>query len=205
MHFRLESAGRTFCPGMGNIPMIALQAIAAFFVFKLMFRRNASVAQSGEPLQYAGSSATVHSQQATAQYGSAMPGAAPSPQRVPAGFDIEAFLRIAKLNFVRLQAANDIKNLDDIREFVSPKLYAEVKMQMDARGNAPQQTDVVSLKAELLEVVSESNHHLASVHFSGTIREVIGATAVPFDEVWNLSKPIQGRKGWIVAGIQQSH
>ena len=97
----------------------------------------------------------------------------------------------------------DAKNIDDIREFVAPEMFAEIKMDMDARGNAAQQTDVVTLNAELLEVVTEGNRHLASVHFSGMIREVAGAAAVPFDEVWNLAKPVSGDKGWVIAGIQQ--
>jgi predicted lipid-binding transport protein (Tim44 family) len=86
---------------------------------------------------------------------------------------------------------------------VSPELFAEIKMQMDERGNAPQQTDVVTLNAELLEVTTEGNRHIASVHFSGMIREVAGAAAAPFNEIWNLSKPTEGAQGWIIAGIQQ--
>ena len=76
-------------------------------------------------------------------------------------------------------------------------------MQMDERGSAPQQTDIVTLNAELLEVTTEANRYIASVHFSGMIREVVGAAASPFDEVWNLSKPIEGSQGWMIAGIQQ--
>jgi predicted lipid-binding transport protein (Tim44 family) len=82
-------------------------------------------------------------------------------------------------------------------------LFAEIKMQMDERGNVAQQTDVVTLNAELLEVTTETDRHIASVHFSGMIREAAGAAAAPFDEVWNLSKPTAGDKGWIIAGIQQ--
>ena len=122
---------------------------------------------------------------------------------VPADFDSEGFLRVAKLNFVRLQAANDARNLDDIREFVSPELYAEIKMQIDERGAAEQQTDVVTLNADLLEVTTEGDRHVASVHFSGMIREVADAAASPFEEVWNLAKPLDGSRGWVVAGIQQ--
>ena len=189
--------------GMANILMIALLAMAAVFVFKWLFRRNASAAQPAGSLQYAGisRSAMTPPPQATPSFGSSA--AAPSEQHIPAGFDTQAFLRIAKLNFVRLQAANDVKNLDDIREFVSPELFAEIKMQMDERGNAPQQTDVVTLNADLLDVTTESNRHIASVHFSGTIREVVSAAAAPFDEIWNLSKSIDGNGGWVVAGIQQ--
>ena len=61
----------------------------------------------------------------------------------------------------------------------------------------------MTLNAELLEVSTEDNRHIASVHFSGMIREVADAAAAPFDEVWNLSKPSEGGKGWVIAGIQQ--
>ena len=121
------------------------------------------------------------------------------------GFDTEAFLRVAKLNFVRLQAANDARNLDDIRQFVSPEVFAEIKVQMDERGNIPQRTDVVTLHADLLEVTTEGSRHVASVRFSGMIRETEESAATPFDEIWHLSKPVDDTQGWVVAGIQQIH
>ena len=190
--------------GMANILMIALLAMAAVFAVKWLLRRKAP-ASSDNALQYAGTSSPRPAPAAVAfPQGSAAPVASiPSAVRIPEGFDSDAFLRVAKLNFVRLQASNDAKSIDDIREFVSPELYAEIKMQMDERGDAPQQTDIVTLNAELLEVTSEAGRHIASVHFSGTLREVVGATATPFDEVWNLSKPVSGDKGWVIAGIQQ--
>jgi predicted lipid-binding transport protein (Tim44 family) len=174
----------------------------------LLFRRNAPVAQPDDSMRYAGASNNAAPmapapQQAAPQFGSATPAVAPSASRIPEGFDSEGFLRIAKVNFVRLQAANDAKNMDDIREFVAPEMFAEIKMQMDERGSTPQQTDVVTLNAELLEVVSEGQRHVASVHFSGMIRETVGGAAVPFSEVWNLAKPISGERGWVIAGIQQ--
>jgi len=182
--------------GMANILMIALLAMAAVFAVKWLLRRKAP---SDGALQYAGAG-SAQPRSAPVSYGSAAPSA---PARIPEGFDSDAFLRIAKLNFVRLQASNDAKSIDDIRQFVSPELYAEIKMQMDERGDAPQQTDIVTLNAELLEVVTEAHRHLASVHFSGTLREVVGATATPFDEIWNLAKPVSGDQGWVIAGIQQ--
>lgn len=193
--------------GMANILMIALLAMAAVFVVRLLMRRNSpppGASYPNEPLQYAGGNPdAVATPLATAPFGSVAAAVAPAAARVPEGFDSEGFLRVAKLNFVRLQAANDAGNIDDIREFVSPELFAEIKMQMDERGNAPQQTDVVTLNAELLEVTTEGNRHIASVHFSGMIREVAGAAAAPFNEIWNLSKPTEGAQGWIIAGIQQ--
>ena len=187
--------------GVANILMIALLALAAVVAVKWLLRRKAP---SDGALQYAGAGNSRQQPAATGpQFGSAAPSGTSGLARIPDGFDSEAFLRIAKLNFVRLQASNDAKSLDDIREFVSPELYAEIKMQMDERGDSPQQTDIVTLNAELLEVLTEGNRHIASVHFSGTLREAVGATATPFDEIWNLAKPVSGDKGWVIAGIQQ--
>lgn len=203
--------------GLANFVMIGLLVVAAVMVFKLLFRRKAAPAPApAEPMQYAGvggpgmtpppfeprqaASGSVGYPDRTAS--AVQPSGSPTPN-VPAGFDSDGFLRVAKLNFIRLQAANDAGNLDDIREFVGPELFAEIRMQFDERGKGPQQTDVVTLNAELLEVVTEANRHIASVRFSGMIREEAGAAAAPFDEVWNLSKPVEGGKGWVVAGIQQ--
>ncbi|MEI7614086.1 MAG: TIM44-like domain-containing protein [Betaproteobacteria bacterium] len=183
--------------GMGNMLMIGLLVMAAFFVFKLLFRRKET---APEPMQYAGAG-NASMAPPVPQYAAAS--APVANARIPADFDTEGFLRVAKLNFVRLQAANDTKNLNDIREFVSPEVFAEISMQMSERGSAPQQTDIVTLNAELLEVVTENDQHFASVHFSGMIREEAGAAAAPFDEVWNLSKPTNGSRGWLIAGLQQ--
>jgi len=191
--------------GMANILMIALLAMAAVFVVKLLMRR-AAPARPSDPLQYAGGARPELARDEPSVV--PFPGAraavnADSAARIPAGFDSEGFLRVAKLNFIRLQAANDSGDLADIREFVSPELYAEIKMQLDERGQAAQQTDVVTLNAELLEVVSEDARHIASVQFSGMLRETAGAPATPFTEVWHLAKPVAGDQGWIIAGIQQ--
>jgi len=189
--------------GMTNFLMIVLLVMAAIFVFKLLFRRTTPPVQAAgypETLRY---SAVDDSPAATASNVVPIGALAAGAANVPADFDSEGFLRIAKVNFVRLQAANDAKNLDDIRDFVSPELHAEIKLQMDERGDIAQRTDVVTLNAELLEVATEGNRHIASVHFSGMIREAADAAAAPFDEVWNLSKPTDGSKGWIIAGIQQ--
>ncbi|TWG83905.1 putative lipid-binding transport protein (Tim44 family) [Cupriavidus gilardii J11] len=131
------------------------------------------------------------------------PAAQPQPFGVPADFDTDAFLRNAKVYFVRLQAAWDAGNLNDIREFTTPEMFAEIKMDLDERGSEANKTDVVTLDAALLGIESSDTQHLASVRFSGMIREAEGAAAQPFAEVWNLAKPVSGAGGWVLAGIQQ--
>lgn len=124
-------------------------------------------------------------------------------RNIPADFDQEGFLRTAKANFLRLQLTNDAAKLDDLREFVTPEMFAELQMAIADRQVGIQQTEVVGLEAELLEVVDEMTQHLASIRFHGLIREHSDAPALPFDEVWHLSKPAEGSRGWVLAGIQQ--
>jgi predicted lipid-binding transport protein (Tim44 family) len=140
---------------------------------------------------------------ASAAAGTAAGAAAQQPWGVPADFDTEAFLRNAKVHFVRLQAAWDAGNLDDIREFTTPEMFAEIKMDLTERGAEVNKTDVVTLEAQLLGIESNASQHLASVRFTGMIRERAGEAAQPFAEVWNLAKPATGSGGWLLAGIQQ--
>ncbi|GAB4061775.1 Tim44-like domain-containing protein [Uliginosibacterium sediminicola] len=133
-------------------------------------------------------------------YAAAATGQAPN---IPADFDVPAFTRQAKVNFIRLQAANDAGNLEDIREFTTPEMFAEIKLDIDSRRGATQKTDVVVLEADVIEVVEEANRYITTVRFYGSLREEAGAPPAPFDEVWHLSKPRDGAHGWTLAGIQQ--
>ena len=121
---------------------------------------------------------------------------------IPAGFDVEAFLNEARRNFQRLQQANDRGDLARLRQVTTEDMFNTLKD--DAAGHSgAQQTDVVTLNAALLEVVTEGELHWASVRFSGSIREEASAPAEPFEEIWHMRKPVNGSSGWLLAGIQQ--
>ena len=124
--------------------------------------------------------------------------------RIPADFDVAGFSRNAKVNFIRLQAASDVGNLDDIREFTTPEMFAELKMEIAERGGVAQQTDVVSIDANVIDVEEGADRYVVSVRFTGMIREEAAAPAEPFNEIWHLVKPRQGAGGWLLAGIQQA-
>ncbi len=123
--------------------------------------------------------------------------------RIPADFDVPAFVRNAKVNFMRLQAANDAGNLDDIREFTTPEVFAEIQMDIRERNGATQETRVLDLAADVRDVAEEGNRYIVSVHFSGRVQED-GADPEDINEIWHLTKPRQGSGGWTLAGIQQS-
>jgi len=188
---------------MAGFVMIALLVMAALMVFRLLFRRTSPT----ERLQYAGAGSAATRNFEPIPSGPAgttgTASAATVPVAVPDGFDIEGFLRQAKLNFIRLQAANDRGNMDDIRNFTAPEVFAEIQLQYEERGRTTQQTDLVTLEADLLEVAEQDAAHLASVRFHGLVREEVDASPVPFDEIWHLAKPLDGSRGWVITGIQQ--
>jgi len=125
--------------------------------------------------------------------------------RIPADFDSAGFERNAKVNFIRLQAANDAGDLDDIRQFTTPEIFAQLKMDLAERGSAPQKTDVLSINADVIEVDEDADRYLVSVRFTGVIRDDSGEPDDSFDEIWHLMKTRQGNAGWVLSGIQQTH
>ena len=203
-----------------GILMIGLLLGAGYFIYR-MVTRNRSPQQ---PLGYAGAgnqSATPlpQAQQQPAQFtgNAAAPGslaatvggaptlsalnAAPS-SRWPADFNVAEFERQAKLNFERLQAANDAGDASTLRDFLTPELYRELEAEMKSAWGAQQKTEPVDLQSEVLDVVTESDLYVVSVRFTGQIRE--NGVLSNLNEIWHLEKSISGRAGWRVSGIQQA-
>lgn len=210
-HFGL---GGAFADGLGGILVLGLLLLAGFWLWRVLQRSVASSGPSQPQPAYAatGTAGPTVSGNDTNVFGERIgSAAAPAPSApanprepwgVPADFDVNGFLRVAKVNFLRLQAAWDAKNLADIREFTTPEVFAEIRMQIEESKGAADSTEVVDLDATLLGIETGPDNYLASVRFSGSMRENSTAAA-PFEEVWNLTKPMDGSGGWLLAGIQQ--
>jgi predicted lipid-binding transport protein (Tim44 family) len=189
-----------------DFALILLLAGAIFFIFKAL-RRPAPVMGDSGPMRYAGVGGEPPRIEPMSgqspQQSTALPVIEPPASNYfPAGFDAEGFARQAKLNFVRLQEANDRGDLSTMRDVMTPGLYQEIEAQLRERGSAAQKIEVVTLQADVVEVVTQGAQYIASVRFSGTIREDAGQPE-SFGEVWHLEKPASGSSGWLLAGIQQ--
>jgi predicted lipid-binding transport protein (Tim44 family) len=125
---------------------------------------------------------------------------------VPAGFDSEGFLKACKANFLTLQDAWDRSDINNLRAMMTDEMLAQIKVQLADReshtGGGANKTDVVMLNSQLLGIEETGDLYMASVEFSGMIREDASAGASPFREVWNMTKPRDGSGGWLVAGVQ---
>jgi predicted lipid-binding transport protein (Tim44 family) len=193
--------------------MLALLVVAAVVVVRWLLRRLGSAATQAPRPAWAGAGAA----------GSGVP-SAPFPQsiplrrdalpvaatasiapaaQVPAGFDRDAFERAAKAIFIRMQAAHDGADLDDLRRFTTPEMFAAVKLDLQERGASAQTTDVVRVDAQVLDVAEEDARQIVSVRFHGLMREDREAPAQAFDEIWHLVKPVDDSRPWAIAGIQQ--
>jgi len=125
-----------------------------------------------------------------------------SPIVMPPGFDSERFLRQARENFNRLQAAYDNNDRDTLADVMTPEMYGEIARDLDKRGiHTP--TEVVRLDADMIDLATEGDRHWASVRFKGLIREDASGLPHEFEEVWNLTKPVDDSHGWLLAGVQQ--
>ncbi|HQQ69741.1 MAG TPA: Tim44-like domain-containing protein [Alicycliphilus sp.] len=221
--------------GFANFLMIALLALAAVVVIRLVMRSRKPAQAAGTPFAFQGAGAPAPAEvQLPRQYNPEKVGndasARPweqfsaSPQAgsgsmigsalagsqnwgVPADFDTEGFLTAAKRNFTTLQAAWDKSDIATLRSMMTDGMLDEIRSQLTEResqrsGEHPNQTEVVMLEAQLLGIEELGDAYMASVEFSGMIREELSAGPSPFREVWNMTKPKSGNSGWLVAGLQ---
>ena len=203
-----------FASALGSMLMIGLLILGGVLLWRLLASRaSAGVNRAGSSMvlnEPSPATQPIGSSASTNVYGAPLrttPEASPvasSPWNVPADFDSAGFLRNAKVYFTRLQAGWDAKDFNDIRRFTTPEAFAEIKMQSDEAPDKTDRTEIAHLDASLLGIETTPSEYIASVRFTGTLRED-GADPQAFEEVWNLAKPVDGRSGWLLAGIQQVH
>jgi predicted lipid-binding transport protein (Tim44 family) len=217
-----------FGEALANMLTMALLAMAVMFVIGLVLRKRA--ASQGGALAGAGAArgagglfgqppraqdATLRDLQPASQRpggsligsglgaGAAAAAAGSGVGHIPAGFDVAAFERTARDQFTALQSANDARDLDRLRDYLSPEMFELVRAEIAERGDAQQQTEVFGLNAQVLDVADEADRYVVSVKFTGSVREQAGAVPEDLHEVWHLVKPKSGFGGWVIAGIQQ--
>lgn len=189
---------------MMDILMLALIAGGIFFVMRMM--RKPQAVTSSRPMQFSGLNANesvntppIRSLDTTTASGSSRPHG-----KIPADFKVAPFLRNAKVSFIRLQAAHDAGDINDIREYTTSEMLAEISMQINEHGLNQQKTEVMSIDADLLDVETTEDLAIASVRFSGQLREGLNGESEDFDEIWHVQKNLKDADSvWLLAGIQQ--
>lgn len=203
-----------FGPALANIVTMLLLLVVGFVVVCWLMRRFGRqtaparlATPNGAPLAGPSPATPMAFERSTTPAvaaSAAAPLVAAQGTRLPADFDAAGFERIAKMIFIRMQAANDAGDLNDLRRFTTPEMFAAARLDLQDRAGLQQRTDVVQIDAEVLDVAQDEQQQIVSVRFHGLVREEQQAGAEPFDEVWHLVKPKDGSREWAIAGIQQS-
>lgn len=182
--------------------LIVALGVGAFFVFRLLRRGRAAPAGAfGRVATAAAASGAYRRQGAVPAHGGAPRTGA---DQFPAWFDGPAFAEGAKSHFVRLQAAWDQGDFQDIRDYTTPQMFAEIQRERQTLGER-QQTEVVRLQSELLGIQRDGDLAVASIRFTGLIREDAQKPAEAFSEIWHVQHPWASPQGdWLIAGIQQA-
>ena len=122
---------------------------------------------------------------------------------IPAGLDSQQVLDAARGRFMRLQAAWDAADVSALRSLTTPEMLEELLHVLTARESRTSRTDVISLHAELLGLEELGAAYLASIEFSGLIRESAEQGEVPFRELWMLAgSKDDGAPSWRLARQQ---
>lgn len=189
---------------MGSILMALLAAgVVMFLISKFKKSQQPNMQLAGGPAAFNAPETTQNPGYSGATYASGA--AVASAGNIPQDFPVDSFLRNAKSSFIRLQAANDRKDINDVRDYTTPEVFAEISMQMQERGNTVQKTEVIVINAELLEVANEGDYSIASVRFTGQLSEN-GGIAENVDEIWHIQKNLkEANAPWLLAGIQQTN
>jgi predicted lipid-binding transport protein (Tim44 family) len=207
-HFGLGEGASSLITGL---LIAALAGFAIMFIMRKMMPAlsgtNKSPQMTPQGMQRSNLDQAPRQEPAFTPAASALGGIAAEPapfqSTLPPGFDEYAFLDNAKQFFSGLQKAWDQGDLAALREYTTRDMFATIEQDLAGRADSANQTDVVTLNAQLLGIETADNTYYCSVQFTGMIREQVGAQANNFSEVWNLSKPVSGPGGWVLAGISQ--
>ena len=187
----------------GNILMALLIGVAVMAAIG-WFMRKRMMASSPALVYQAPETGTVIDQP-TRFSGGSMIGSALATNTtwtIPAGFDVAGFESAAKQNFVLLQSAWDRADTTTLGNMMTDPMLKEIQQQLESRdATQVYRTAVISLIVKLLGIEETESNYMASVEFTGTIQDTVGAEAEAFEEVWNMTKS-KSAGGWLLAGIQ---
>jgi predicted lipid-binding transport protein (Tim44 family) len=209
--------------GFGTILLLGLLVFAGIYLLRMFLGRRQT---SSAPLQYSGASANGNAD-AIASVPSA---AAPPSWRIPStaelagqpastpttealhfgvarktlpqGFDAAAFAKEAKRQYIQVQRSYDEADRAALSGVMTADMAKEIGQELDNRG-LHQPTEIVTLDADVLDVSTEDDKYWVSVRFTGLVKEDGEPLPHSIDEVWNLTKPVKGGSGWLLAGISQ--
>lgn len=184
--------------------LIALLAVGAYLIIRALRKPAAPsgmtpYANTGIPVN-----GIDHDPMSRGMSGTGLGTVPPAPLTdAPQWFNETSFLRGAQHHFTSLQKAWDANDLNTLREYFTPEMFAALSAERNRLGDLNNVTEVQSLDAQLLDITREDNVVVASVLFQGRLRENYGLPE-EIAEIWHVQHAADNPEGdWLIAGIQQ--
>jgi len=195
--------------GSGGVGLMDILLLGGgLFLLMRYLRSRKTAAQSASPAGFTNPFHERSTQQGWGASGdtpdeAAVP-AVPATPPIPPGFDQGEFMKGAQTIYTRMQSAWDKRDLEDIRKFTSPEVYAEIEKQAQDDPQ-PSRTEILLVNARLLEVRSVDNQEIASVLYDVMMREGdADKLAKQVREIWHFSRDEKSAASfWRLEGIQQ--
>ncbi|MDR1243195.1 MAG: 39S ribosomal protein L45 [Deltaproteobacteria bacterium] len=205
--------------GIGGMDLLLLGA-AVFLVLRLLRSRRQSAATATAQSNYSGRSAYDSPadpwgklrQDGGRKASAAFTGSEHEEAfTLPAGFDLEDFMKGAKIMFTRMQESWDKRDLEDIALFTGKTVLREIERQA-AEDPEPSTTDILMINARLLDFKqNETNdggagtRDRAAVYFEVLLREEQNQETHEVREIWHFIRRTDGAEPgrWKLGGLQQ--
>ncbi|MDP5292218.1 Tim44-like domain-containing protein [Oceanimonas sp. CHS3-5] len=179
--------------------LIAGLAFGAVMLFRALRRSKAQAAQPAYngPQRFEAPPAAPAATGATGGFG-----ATDVPFNLPPGFDMQAFLQGSREHYRTLQEAWNQNNLEKMREYLSPELFAELSRER-ATLSGDQHTEVMFVDAELVRADHTSYQAQVSLKFSGRYRDSAENVEQDINEIWHLERDLtQANSPWLIVGLE---
>lgn len=200
-----------------SLLLIVLAVMAVFIVFRMLSARRQAAGAYGQPAMaksgYGNTDLGAEARPGQVAWPEQSAASTAAPMAAPAvstisRTEIDAFVKVAREQFTRLQAIWDKGDIHALADFCTPEMTRELSHQIAGRRGTENQTQVVNLDAEWLGMTEATDDFgkpvdEVQVRFSGLIREAADAPAADFDEIWTLHRVKSGDTGWQLAGITQ--
>ena len=124
------------------------------------------------------------------------------PHNYPPGFDQAAFINCSREHYRILQGAWNHNQLDTIKEYVSPSLFADLQQER-AKLEGEQHTDVMYVDAEIVRADHDGSKAQLSIQFSGRYRDAVENVEENIEDIWHLERDLTTENApWLIVGIQ---
>ena len=124
------------------------------------------------------------------------------PFNLPEGFDQQGFIEGSLNHYRTVQESWNKGELETIKEYVSPELFAALSQQR-SKLMVPPQTEIVDLNAEIVRADQAGDSAEISILFRGVCKDELEKSQDGIFDIWHLQRDLSTENAdWVIVGIE---